>query len=132
MKHTISKTIIITLISTIISTAITFNSHAYNIKEDNYTDEQICNAIFLAEGGYNATFLYGIVSVSYETEAEAKRICINTIRNNRKRYADYGYKQYDSYLEFLASRYCPVEAHPLNKYWLKNVKWFLVNSKETK
>ena len=97
--------------------------------EINYTNEQIANAIFLAEGGYKAKYLYGIVSVKYKDEQEARRICLNTIRNNRKRYADYGYKKYNTYLEFLASRYAPIgvknDPKGLNKNWLKNVKYFL-------
>lgn len=92
-----------------------------------YTDEQIVNAIFQAEGGYKATYLYGIRSVSYKDEAEARQICLNTIRNNRKRFANQ--TKYEDYLEFLASRYCPVGAkndpNGLNQHWLRNVKWFL-------
>jgi len=94
-----------------------------------YSDEEIVNAIYKAEGGSEAQYLYGIRSCSYDTPAEARRICFNTVRNNRARYADYGHKQFDTYLEFLASRYCPIGADNdpkgLNKNWLKNVKFFL-------
>lgn len=88
-----------------------------------FTDTQLCNAIFLAEGGYKAQYLYGIRSVHYKDETEARKICLNTIRNNRKRFLNQ--TKYKDYLEFLANRYCPVSAHPLNKNWLKNVKYFL-------
>ena len=95
--------------------------------------EGLADAIFLAEGGYKATYLYGIRSVKYDTEAEARQICLNTIRNNEKRYADYGYKKYDTYLEFLASRYCPINAdndpRGLNQNWLKNVKYYYKGAK---
>jgi len=101
----------------------------YNCFGDEIDDIKLCNAIFKAEGGYKATYLYGIRSIKYKDEAEARQICLNTIRNNRKRYAKYGHKKYDTYLEFLASRYCPVGAindpTGLNKHWLKNVKFFL-------
>jgi hypothetical protein len=94
-----------------------------------YKDEQIVNAIYKAEGGGNAQYLYGIRSVSYGSATEARRICFNTVRNNRKRFADYGYKKHATYLEFLASRYCPIGADNdpkgLNNHWLKNVKYFL-------
>ncbi len=97
-----------------------------------YSDESIVNAIYRAEGGSKAQYLYGIRSVHYDSPEEARKICLNTVRNNRKRYAKYGYKKYDTYLEFLASRYCPVKGKDLtsaekrlNKYWLKNVKFFL-------
>jgi len=97
-------------------------------KAENYTDEEICQAIFYAEGGYKATYLFGIRSVPYTDYKEAKKICMNTIRNNRKRYKEYGYKQYKTYLEFLSSKYCPVGCendNGTNKYWLDNVKYFL-------
>lgn len=94
-----------------------------------YSDEEIVNAIFIIEGGYKAQYLYGIRSVSYKDEAEARRICFNTVRNNRKRFADYGHKKYNTYLEFLASRYCPIGAKNdkkgLNKYWLRNLRYYL-------
>ena len=92
-----------------------------------YTDEQLANAIFKAEGGYKARYLYGIVSVKYSNEAEARRICLNTIRNNRARFENQ--EKFDDYLEFLASRYCPIGAdndpRGLNVNWLKNVRYFL-------
>lgn len=100
-------------------------------RAEEYSDTQIAEAIFRAEGGAKAQYAYGIRSVSYKTIDEARRICLNTIRNNRRRYADYGYKQFGSYLEFLASRYCPTKGKlsraekRVNKYWLKNVRRFL-------
>lgn len=94
-----------------------------------YTDEQIVEAIYKAEGGAGADYLYGIRSVRYEDAAEARRICFNTVRNNRRRYKEYGRKNYATFLEFLASRYAPVGAENdprgLNRNWLKNVKFFL-------
>lgn len=88
-----------------------------------FTNIQLADAIFKAEGGYKAKYLYGIVSVSYKDEVEARRICLRTIANNRKRFLRQ--TKYNDYLEFLASRYCPVSAHPLNRNWLKNVRYFL-------
>jgi hypothetical protein len=94
-----------------------------------YTDEHIVNAIYKAEGAEKAKKPFGILSVSCEGYDDCRQICFNTVRNNRKRYADYGYKQYDTYLEFLASRYAPIGAsndpHNLNQNWLKNVRYFL-------
>jgi hypothetical protein len=90
-----------------------------------HTDEAICQAIWKAEGGVRATYAYGIRSVHYANISEARHICLRTIRNNRVRYARYGYQQYPTYLEFLASRYCPVQAHPKNRYWLRNVSYWL-------
>ena len=95
----------------------------------NYTDEQIINAIYKAEGSEKAKKPFGILSVPCEGYDSCRQICLNTVKNNRKRYADYGHKDYDTYLEFLASRYCPIGADNdpkgLNKNWLKNVRYFL-------
>jgi hypothetical protein len=93
-----------------------------------YTDQQIVEAIYKAEGGSKAQYLYGIRSVKYSNAAEARRICFNTVKNNRKRWAKAGNP--GEYLEFLARRYCPVGAdndpRGLNRHWLKNVKHFLL------
>ncbi len=91
-----------------------------------FTDEQIADAIYLAEGGHRAEYLYGIRSVKYTDEADARRICLNTIRNQRKRHAIN--EPNIPYLESLAKRYCPVGCENdtgTNKYWLKNVRYFL-------
>ena len=97
-------------------------------KDKQYTNEQIADAIYLAEGGKKAKVPFGILSVKCNGYDECRQICLNTIANNRIRYADYGHKQFDTYLEFLASRYCPIGAdndNGTNKYWLKNVLYFL-------
>jgi len=92
------------------------------------TDDQIADAIYLAEGGELASKPYGILSVFCEGEEDCRVVYLNTIRNNRVRYADYGYKEYDTYLEFLASRYAPIGAENdktgLNFNWLTNVQYF--------
>ena len=94
------------------------------------TNEEICEAIYRTEGSEHASKPYGILSVPCDSKESCKVICLNTIRNNRKRYADYGYKEYDTYLEFLGSRYAPPEIHPLNKFWLSNVLFYLRKYKE--
>ena len=94
-----------------------------------YSDEQIVNAIYKAEGGAKAQYFYGIRSIECSGDTECRKICSNTVRNNRKRFADYGFKDYPDYISFLASRYCPVGAdndpHGLNKNWEKNVRFYL-------
>ena len=98
-----------------------------------YSDDEVANAIYKAEGGSRAKFLYGIRSVKYKDEADARRICLNTIRNNRARFAKQN--KHKDYIEFLASRYCPVGADNdkkgVNKNWIKNVRFFLAK-KENK
>ena len=96
-----------------------------------YTDEQLATAIWYAEGGARAVKPYGILSVKVSGAAEARRVCLNTIRNNRARWQKAGAK--GDYLEFLANRYCPVGAendNGSNKYWLRNVRHFLNRTKE--
>lgn len=96
-----------------------------------HTNTEIVDAIFHAEGGVKAKYKYGIRSVKYADEKEARKICFNTVRNNRKRFADYGHKKYSTFIEFLGSRYCPTEGKltqaekRLNGNWVRNVNFFL-------
>ena len=88
-----------------------------------YTDEQIVNAIYRAEGGQKAPFAYGIRSIPYRDIKDARQICLNSVRNGRKRWIKAG-RPYDL-ITFIGMRYCPPKAHPLNSNWVKNVKYFL-------
>lgn len=91
-----------------------------------WTDEELVNAIYKAEGGAKARYAYGIRSVSYNSIEEARRICLNTVRNNKKRFAKQ--TKYKDYLSFLASRYCPIGCdndNGTNRFWIANVKYFL-------
>jgi len=93
---------------------------------DGYSDSAIANAIFKAEGRYKAKFLYGIVSVHYKDETDARRICLNTIRNHKKRHASHNCGL--DFISCLGSRYCPINCDNdlgTNKFWIKNVKYFL-------
>lgn len=104
---------------------VSFSS--FSFAEPTYTDQEIVNAIYRAEGGENAQYLYGIRSVKYDNANEARQICFNTVRNQRKRHKAHTCNL--SFLECLARRYCPINAQNdtknLNQYWLKNVMWFL-------
>lgn len=89
-------------------------------------DYELARAIFKAEGGLKADYLFGIRSVKYDTPAEAWQICLNTIRNNKIRFQNQS--KYNDYLTFLASRYCPIGCdndRGTNKYWLRNVRFHL-------
>lgn len=106
---------------------------------ETYTDDEIADAIFRAEGGEKATYLYGIRSIPYTDEADARKICLNTIKDNRKRYTEYGHKEYDTFLKFLGSRYAPTKgkgvskyAKKVNKNWLGNVRFFLKKQRQEK
>lgn len=92
------------------------------VKANDYTNDQIANAIFKAEN--SVKYPYGIKSINtYGNVIYARKICLNTIRNNRKRFAKQ--TKYKDFLEFLGSRYCPPSAHSLNKNWVRNVRHFL-------
>lgn len=99
-------------------------SHAEEVNVDRLVD-----AIYKAEGGDKAQYPYGIRSVKCETKAECRQICINTIKNNIKRWNKYGHKTHKNFLAFLASRYAPVncdnDPKKLNQNWLRNVSYFL-------
>lgn len=96
-----------------------------------YSYSQLANAIYKAEGGKKARKPYGVLSVQCDSEKQCREICINTIRNNAKRWKQktHNADKYPDYLSFLASRYAPVgvnnDPKNLNKNWLKNVKFFL-------
>jgi len=93
--------------------------------------ELMADAMYKSEGGkgYN----YGIKSVKFKDEAEARRIAINTARNNFKRWQDAGGK-WDGrpsegkvgepipYYVYLARKYTPPSADPTgHKNWKVNV-----------
>lgn len=106
------------------------------IKED-WTDKQIVDAIYLAEGGDKAQYPYGIRSVHCDSRLQCKRCCEKTVRNNRGRFAKYTGKRNTTYIEYLADRYCPVGSRTatqaelnLNKNWIVNVTWFLKHPRQ--
>ena len=83
--------------------------------------ERIADAIYRVEGGPKAKVPYGILSIPVRDEAHARRICLNTIRNNHKRWIKAG--RPGDYLDFLADRYCPPSADPVgNRNWKRNVR----------
>jgi hypothetical protein len=101
---------------------------AYGELPEYYDSFRLCQAIFKAEGGDAATYLFGIRSIPYKDKDEARRICLNTINNNKVRF----YKQdvYSDYLDFLGSRYCPTTGNlskrerEVNGNWLRMVRHF--------
>ena len=96
--------------------------------------DQYVQAIYHTEGGDRAQYPYGIRSVPCGTKSECERIARNTVRNNIKRYNEYGKNQFASYLEFLASRFAPIGASNdpsgFNKNWIKNMRFFLKKLKK--
>lgn len=99
---------------------------------EEWSDDQIVSAIWHAEGGAKTKYPYGIRSVHCEGKSECRQVCKNTVKNNRKRFAQYGSREYPDFISFLASRYCPTKGSNLSKAekalngnWYKNVMFFL-------
>lgn len=86
--------------------------------------DRLADAIYKAEGGKKASVPYGIMfkGCDWKNEAYCRKICINTLRNNYKRFLNSD--QSIPYLEFLRNRYAPLSHHSLNQNWLKNVQFF--------
>lgn len=77
-------------------------------------------AIYKAEGGAKAKVPYGILSVKVANEAEARRVCENTIRNNWKRWQAAGSK--GRFTDYLGDKYCPPSVDRVgNRNWKNNV-----------
>jgi hypothetical protein len=92
---------------------------------------KLADAIYKAEGGKKTRYPYGIKSVRCVGENDCRQVCLNTIRNNQKRFLKQN--KYTDFIEFLGSRYCPLNIkgeYHLNKNWVSNVKYFYV--KESK
>lgn len=87
-----------------------------------YTNNQIADAIYLAEGGARTRHPYGILAKYKQTTP--RQACLNTITHARRDWNGQG-----DFLEFLQKRYAPIGAKNdptgLNKNWLRNVRYFL-------
>lgn len=82
--------------------------------------QKLADAIYVAEGGKRARVPYGILSVKVSGEQEARRVCLNTIRNAFGRWSRAG--QPGDFIAFLAATYCPESADPKgHQYWKRNV-----------
>lgn len=99
-----------------------------------YDAERIADAIWHAEGGKRAKKPYGVLSVPCHSEAQCRRICINTIQNNFTRWQANGAR--GDFLVYLASRYAPVgvknDPRGLNRHWLKNVRHYYDTGSEVR
>lgn len=84
--------------------------------------EKIANKIYRIEGGRKTKYPYGIKSINTRGDAAlARKICINTIKNNQIRWLRE--KSNKHFLDYLADKYCPPTADPIgNKNWKKNIR----------
>lgn len=87
-----------------------------------YTNDQIADAIYLAEGGAKTSHPYGILA--HYKNTTPRQACINTINHAR-----FDWNGEGDFISFLGHRYCPIGAsndpRGLNKNWVKNVNYFL-------
>ena len=82
---------------------------------------RMADAIYIAEGGEKARKPYGILSVRVDSHAEARRVCVTTIKNNHARWERAG--RPGRFVDFIADRYCPPSADPRgNVNWKRNVQ----------
>ena len=132
------KIILIFLLTFFVATAYNskVNDSKANAKQTNqsainyftFSDDEFCDAIYIAEGGKRAKKPYGILSVQCNTEQQCRRICKNTVSNNRKRFKRQD--KYKNFLFFLADRYCPKDVDRIgNRNWKKNVKFYLLKNR---
>lgn len=95
--------------------------------------EQVADAVYRAEGGAKTRYPYGVLSVKVNGEAEARRVCLNSIRNSRQRWYKAGCP--GDWLAYFAKRWCPVGASNdptgLNSNWLRNVRAILSSSQHS-
>ena len=92
--------------------------------DQEYSDEQIANAIWYAEGGNKTNFPFGILSVKCEGYDACRRICLNSIRNAKKRWEKAG--KPEDFIVFMGRRYSPPDINP---NWVRLVKYFLEKNK---
>jgi hypothetical protein len=85
---------------------------------------RIADAIYVAEGGAKAKVPYGILSVKVKDAAEARWVCLNTIRNNWLRWEAAG--RQGEFITWLGLRYCPPSVDPVgHRNWIRNVNKLL-------
>lgn len=81
--------------------------------------DSIVAAIYKAEGGRAAKKPFGILSVPCDGYEDCRAVAERTVRNNYVRWVKAG--RPGDFIEFLGGRYAPVNVHPLNRHWVKNV-----------
>ena len=90
--------------------------------------ERVADAIWKSEGGKAAKVPYGVLSVKVSGEAEARKVCLNSIRNSRRRWEKAG--RPGEWLQFMADRWIPKSSDPVgHENWMRNMRYFLSSSK---
>lgn len=82
---------------------------------------RLADAIYVAEGGARARVPYGVLSVKVRGEAEARRVCEASVRNNWRRWEAAG--RPGKFIQFMADRWVPKKSDPVgNRNWVKNME----------
>jgi hypothetical protein len=88
---------------------------------EDFTDSQIADAIYKAEGGSKTSHPYGILQ--HYKVTTPRQACLNTIAHARRDFKG------GDFITFLGGRYCPIGASNdptgLNRNWIGNVKSIL-------
>lgn len=87
-------------------------AHASEIDVD-----KLATAIRKAEN--SKKYPYGIKSIKCSGEIECRKICVNSIKNSRKRWIASGMKE--DFIVFMGKRYSPPDINP---NWVRLVKHF--------
>lgn len=96
------------------------------VKIEGYTVDQWADAIYWAENSHKHP--YGILAKYKHTSP--RQACINTLRHKHQQWLTNGRK--GTYIAFLASKYSPIGCDTdlgTNKYWKKNVQFYLDHHK---
>lgn len=87
-------------------------------------EQRMADAIWIAEGGSKTRWPYGVKSVKVSSVAEARRVTVNSVRNNWVRWHAAG--KPEPFVQFMARRWCPPSADPVgHRNWVKNVNYSL-------
>jgi hypothetical protein len=113
------KTIKSLILASAIMPAIS-SSGATNLNQ--HLIDRIADAIYIAEGGPNTNYPYGIKSVK---TTHYRRTCELTIVHNYRLWNGRG-----DFIVYLGNHYCPAETDFIgHKNWINNVKWYMRKDK---
>lgn len=87
-----------------------------------YSDIDVVNAIKKAEN--SKKYPYGIKSMVCKSEGHCRQICLNSVRNAKKRWIKAG--RPGDFIVFMGKRYSPPATNP---NWVRMVKSFLRKDK---
>lgn len=80
-----------------------------------YSNDSICKAIYLTEGGAKTNHPYGVMRTYKNTTA--RQACLNSVSSARLRFVGQG-----NFIEFLGKTYSPPDINP---NWVYLVQYFL-------